>query len=129
MLSLVRLIKIETFANSLVGKDAPPSFSGLSDEALSLHIVLKNAQETLFARPLSGDRQAGLAAVLTGCQNVLSRLEDVVERYESRGIRGRRVWDPLPWDMEEVASTRASATTHVGMLTALIRYFESQFLQ
>ena len=129
MLSRVRWIKIDAFANVLVGKDAPPSFSGLRDEASSLHIVLKEAHETLFARPLSGNRQAGLAAVLTGCRNVLSRLENAVKKYESRGIRGRQVWEPLPWDLEEVASIRASAKSHVGMLTALIRHLEFQLVQ
>ena len=63
-------------------KAVPESFVNISGEVLSLHAVLKEAEETVFAQPLFLAKQASLEAVANGYQRVLEELESLVEGYE-----------------------------------------------
>ena len=64
-------------------KDAPDSFKNISNEVLSLHAVLKEAEEVLAQQSFSPNQQVRLGTVLKGCHAVLEDLQSVVVR-ESR---------------------------------------------
>jgi hypothetical protein len=102
-------------------KGAPESFGDISSEVLSLHAVLKEAEETVFAQPLSPTKQKRLKAVGDGCYRVLEDLEDLCKKYQSLGTQGRRVWDRMRWGTEDIAELRARLTSNTGLLTAWIR--------
>jgi hypothetical protein len=103
-------------------KGAPESFGNISFEVLSLHAVLKEAEETVFAQPLLPTKQERLKAVGDGCYRVLKDLDDLCQKYQSLGMQGRRVWDRMRWGTEDIAELRARLTSNTGLLTSWIRY-------
>jgi len=86
-------------------KGAPGSFKDISSEVLSLHVVLKEAEETVFAHPLSTTKQERLKAVGDGCYQVLTDLDALLEKYQSLGTQNKRTWDPsrMRWGAEDIA--------------------------
>ena len=103
-------------------KAAPGSFANISGEVLSLHAVLKEAEETIFAQPLPPAKQAGLKAVGDGCQHVLEDLQGLVGRYQGLGVQGRRTWDRLRWGAEGIVELRSRLTSNTVMLNTWIRW-------
>lgn len=109
---------------------APGSFSNISTEVLSLHAVLKEADETIFRSPLSPESQARLRTIGDGCQCVLGDLQALVDKYESLGTQSRRTWDRMKWGAEDIVEIRSRLTSNATMLTAFIRWapFLSKYL-
>ncbi|KAI9678774.1 MAG: hypothetical protein M1817_005831 [Caeruleum heppii] len=101
-------------------KSAPDSFSNLSQEVLSLHAVLKEAEETLFPTPLSDVRRARLKTVADGCHSVLVDIQALVDKYHSLGTQTKRTWDRLGWARQDCAELRARLTSNTALLTAYI---------
>jgi hypothetical protein len=116
-------IAIGTFAWKVYKscKGAPESFGDISLEVLSLQAVLKEAEETVFAQPLSPAKQARLKAVGDGCFRVLQDLDNLVTKYESLGTSAKRTWDRMRWGNEDIAALRARLTSNVVLHTAWIR--------
>jgi hypothetical protein len=101
---------------------APESFENIHLEVLSLHAMLKEAEETVFVHPLSPTQQERLKVVGDGCYRVLQDLQTLIRRYESLGTQSKRTWDRMRWGAEPVAELRARLTVHIGLLnTAYIR--------
>jgi hypothetical protein len=101
---------------------APESFGNIHLEVLSLHAMLKEAEETVFVHPLSPTQQERLKVVGDGCYSVLEDLQALIQRYESLGTQSKRTWDRIRWGAEPVAELRARLTVHIGLLnTAYIR--------
>jgi hypothetical protein len=102
-------------------KDAPESFKNVSQEVLSLHAVLKEIEETLSGHPLSQAKDARLATVTKGCQDILQGLQSLVLKYESLGSQTKRTWDRLRWHSDDIAELRARLTSNTVLLTAYIK--------
>jgi hypothetical protein len=102
-------------------KGAPESFGNISSEVWSLQAVLKEAEETVFAQPLSPQKQDGLKAVGDGCYRVLEDLQKLVEKYESLGTQGKRTWDRMKWGTEDIAELRSRLTSNSVLLMTWIR--------
>jgi hypothetical protein len=102
-------------------KEAPESFGDISLEVLSLHAVLKEAEETVFAQPLPSAKQERLKAVGDGCYSVLKDLDNLAMKYQSLGAQSKRTWDRMRWGTEDVSQLRARLTSNTGLLTAFIR--------
>jgi hypothetical protein len=102
-------------------KEAPESFGNISSEVLSLHAVLKEAEETIFVRPLSANRQEGLKAVGDGCHGVLKDLDKLVKNYESLGTQTKRTWDRMRWNTGNVSELRARLISNTLLLNTWIR--------
>ncbi len=62
-------------AKQRAGKAAPRSFDQISIEILSLHAVLKEGEEPLFASPLPSERADRLKVIKNGCNRVLLDLQ------------------------------------------------------
>ena len=109
---------------------APGSFSNISIEVLSLHAVLKEADETIFKSPLSPESQVRLKTIGDGCQCVLGDLEALVDKYESLGTQSKRTWDRMRWGAEDIVEIRSRLISNATMLTAFIRWapFLSKYL-
>jgi hypothetical protein len=102
-------------------KGAPGSFKDISSEVLSLHVVLKEAEETVFAHPLSTTKQERLKAVGDGCHYVLTDLDALLKKYQSLGTQSKRTWDRMRWGAEDIAELRARLTSNTALLTAWVR--------
>ena len=100
---------------------APGSFSNISNEVLSLHAVLKEADETIFRSPLSPESQARLKTIGDGCQCVLGDLQALVDKYESLGTQTKRTWDRMKWGQEDINEIRTRLISNATMLTGFIR--------
>ena len=109
------------FTDYLVGRGSPEYFKAISTDVLSLNAVLKEAEETLFARPLANERQERLAMILTSCHDVLSDLQALIKKYESLDSKTQRSWDRMPSSKIDIPEVRGRLTLNVTMLTALIR--------
>ena len=110
-------------------KEAPESFGNISSEVLSLRAVLKEAEETVFAQPLSPTKQERLKAVGDGCYRVLKDLDDLCQKYQSLGTRSKlRIRDRMRWGSEDIPELRARLTLNTGLLTAWIRYVHLRVL-
>ncbi len=101
---------------------APGSFSNISIEVLSLHAVLKEADETIFKSPLPPQSQARLKTIGDGCQCVLGDLQALVEKYENLRTQSKRTWDRMKWGAEDIAEIRSRLISSTTMLTAFIRW-------
>lgn len=77
-------------------KDAPEGFKDVSQEILSLHAVLKEAEETHSDATLSAAQQSRQRVVEDGCRCVLEDLQSVLDRYNSLGTTNK-TWDRLGW--------------------------------
>ena len=102
-------------------KEAPESFHQIHVEILSLHAVLKEAEETLFDAPLPPTRETRLKAIRDGCENVLRDLQDLVRKYESLSTKAKRMLDRIQWGNEDIVEIRSRVVANVTMLTAFIR--------
>ena len=117
-------------------KDAPGSFNDISNEVLSLHAVLKEADETILKTPLPPQSQARLKTICDGCQSVLSDLQALVDKYENLGTQSKWTWDRMKWGTENVVEIRSRLVSNATFLTAYIRwgyslfkYLESQLME
>ena len=102
-------------------KEAPDSYGRISLEVLSLHAVLKEAEETVFAEPLSPTKQEHLKAVGDGCHSVLKDLENLCKTYQNLGTQGKRTWERMKWGTEDIAELRTRLISNTVLLTAWIR--------
>lgn len=102
-------------------KDSPESFKNVSQEVLSLHVVLKEAEEILSGHPLSQSKEASLATITRGCEDVLQDLQSLVLKYDSLGSKTKRTWDRLRWHSDDIAELRARLTSNTVLLTAYMR--------
>jgi hypothetical protein len=102
-------------------KEAPESYGRISLEVLSLHAVLKEAEETVFVQPLSPTKREHLKAVGDGCYCVLKDLDNLCQKYQSLGTQSKRTWDRMRLGTEDIAELRARLTSNTVLLTAWIR--------
>jgi hypothetical protein len=97
-------------------KDAPESLRNLSQDLLSFHAVLREAEETIFARSISSSRQRRLKAVHDGCFAVLMDVQGLIEKYENMNTQGKRTWERVKWGTENVTELRARLTSNAAFL-------------
>ena len=119
-----QLTTLATFAWSIYKscKAAPEAFENISFEVLSLHAVLKEAEETVFAQSLSPAKQERMKVVGDGCYRVLTDLDNLCKKYHSLGTQSKRTWDRLRWGSEDIADLRSRLISNTGLLTAWMRY-------
>lgn len=71
-------------------KDAPESFKNISHEVSSLHLVLKELEESYSNANLSATQQSRLKTVGDGCRAVLEDLQAILDKYNSLGTKSKR---------------------------------------
>ena len=103
-------------------RNAPESFSSISQETLSLHAVLKEAEEIFSGRELTNSQQEGLQTVVNGCKAVLRDLQALLGKYESLGSQSKRTWDRLRWGDEDIAKLRMRLTSNAALFNAFLQY-------
>ena len=85
-------------------------------------MVVKEAEEILFARPLKSERKESIKTVTDGCRSVLNELKGVVEKYQSLATDDKRARDRIGFANQDVAEFRARITSNITMVNVLIKY-------
>lgn len=102
-------------------KDAPESFKNISQEVSSLHLVLKELEETFLDTNLSTAQQSRLETIGDGCRGVLEDLQYSLNRYNSLGTKSKRTWDRLGWGSKDIADLRFRLISNTGLMTAFVK--------
>lgn len=104
-------------------KAAPESFQSLSRDLLSFNAVLKEAEQVIFARPLSLSQKHRLKFIHDGCYAVLKDLQKLVDRYE----KGKRTWERFRWGLEDIAELRVRLIANTILLNTFIRHARPRY--
>lgn len=99
-------------------KDSSEDFRNLSNEVVSLHVVLKETQELILENDLDSEQASHLGHLKDGCQKVLEDLQSLLERYKSLGMKSQRTWDRMKWGTEGIANVRTRLISNTTMLSA-----------
>ncbi|EQL34295.1 hypothetical protein BDFG_03821 [Blastomyces dermatitidis ATCC 26199] len=138
--SVTDLVSLTTLSWKLYKscKSAPNSFASLSSEVLSLHAVLREAEEALFPGGQSHDdcragksackapaalppsAQENLRVIADGCNGVLVDLQSLIDRYESLGRKKYNAWRRVKWGAEDIAELRSRLASNVSMLNTFV---------
>ena len=100
-------------------KDSSGEFKNISSEVITLHIVLKEVQDSLTCQQLNQRQEAELESVGKGCNDVLKDLDKLLKKYGSLGTsKSSRVWDRMKWGLEDVKTMRDRLISNTTMLSA-----------
>jgi hypothetical protein len=102
-------------------KNASTSFNNLSAEVLSLHVLLKEADEILSADALLDSKRGHLDVIMSGCRGILLDLQALIDKYQGLGSKTQRTWDRLNWHSEDIAELRSRLISHTVLLSTFIR--------
>lgn len=102
-------------------KDAPDSFKNITQEVVSLHVVLKELEETYSDATLSAPHQSHLEIVGDGCRAVLNDLQCILDKYKSLGTKTKRTWDRLGWGSKDIAELRSRLISNTVLLTTFVK--------
>ncbi|KAI9839251.1 MAG: hypothetical protein M1819_003245 [Sarea resinae] len=105
--------------------DAPDEYKAIRDDVNSLRIVLESIDDTQSEQEITDEQERELATISTGCFNVLSELDQVLDRYRaldtdpsSLGAKSRKVWKKLRWEPNDIRDLRSRITSNVNLLNA-----------
>ena len=94
-------------------KDAPKSYRHISEEVMSLQIIISEAVKHFETTNLSGnDRQEG-EVVLESCRSVLVDLNSLIEEYKSSPSVGT----------EDIATLRGRLISNTRLLNGVIQRY------
>ena len=117
--------------------DAPEQFRNISQEILSLHIVIQKVEVQLGVlgsdgmgsgsqRPSSGDAaspptlstedQNELETLYDGLQAIVKELDDLLKKYKSSESTGNPI-DRLKWGQEDLVGLRERLRSNINLLT------------
>lgn len=91
----------------------------------SLSNVLRDLDDVFPERSLTDQQKADLKDNLQGCENVLTDLNKVLDKYHELGnVAGRtaqksqRFWKRLTYEPEDVAGLRSRLSSNIGLLNS-----------
>jgi hypothetical protein len=100
-------------------RDAPGQFQAISDEVLSLQLVLSQTKDVYDAETTSQTEKDNLKVITDGCTNALVAAQDLLAEYNRYGHhRILRFWRRVTWDNTKVNELRGRFDSNVGFLTA-----------
>ncbi|KIK61254.1 hypothetical protein GYMLUDRAFT_43314 [Collybiopsis luxurians FD-317 M1] len=100
-------------------KESSEDFRRLSTEVASLHVVLKETEDTMSEfTDLDKSREYRLKILTDGCKTTLDDLEKLLNSYESLRTQSQRTWDRMRFGLEDLADVRSRLISQVTLLTA-----------
>ena len=102
-------------------KDAPDDYRNISDEVVSLHIIINKAARYFESTTLSHDEQQEGLKVLKGCENVLKELDSIIEKYNS--LHSTKVLQRVKFGGKDIATLRERLISNTGLLNSFIQRF------
>ena len=103
-------------------KDGPIYYRYISEEVLSLQIIIDKAVQHFEITTLSGsDRQLG-QEILEGCQNVLENLNSLIEKYNSlASANSHQAFKRVKLGAENITTLRARLVSSTVVLNDFIQ--------
>ena len=111
-------------------KDAPEQFRNLSQEILSLHIVIRKIEDQLgisssdeagsggqLGTALSTTDKDDLKMLYDGLQAIMKELDDLLSKYRKLES-SRNPIDRFKWGQEDLVGLRDKIRSHITLLTA-----------
>ena len=100
-------------------KDAPGDYSHISEEVLSLQIIIDQAGQYFESTPLNDkDRRLG-QKVLKGCESVLEDINSFVNKYNS--AKTRQIFKRVILGSDDIGTLRARLISNTGLLNRFIQ--------
>ncbi|KFY70028.1 hypothetical protein V499_09532 [Pseudogymnoascus sp. VKM F-103] len=105
--------------------DAPEQFRAISHEVKGLSNAIRDVEDFLSERKLSGPQERELRDIADGCCDVLEPLKKTLNKYheldsdpKSFGMRSRRLWKRLKWEPEDIKELRGRIVLNISLLNA-----------
>ena len=102
-------------------KDAPDDYRNISDEVVSLHIIINKAARHFESTTLSHDEQQEGLKVLKGCENVLKELDSLIAKYD--GLDSANIFQRVKFGGKDIATLRERLVSNTGLLNSFIQRF------
>ena len=103
-------------------KDAPDDYRNISDEVVSLDIIIKKAAR--YFTTLSHDEQQEGQEVLKGCENVLKELDSLIEKYKGLDSANlSQVLQRVKFGGKDIVTLRERLISNTGLLNSFIQRF------
>jgi hypothetical protein len=109
-------------------KDAPQSFQNISQEVLTMHAVIRDAEELLGGTELTPSRQDSIRTAKDGCDCLLKDLQKYLKKYESLGTNSKRSWERFKWGEDDIQRYRMRLISNTTMLASCIRSASASFV-
>ena len=121
-------IAISTLASKVyvAYKAAPDDYRHVSEEVMSLQIIIDKAVQYFKDTALSNNDRQLCQKVLKGCQSVLEDLNCLIEKYnglDSTNIR--QVFKRVKLGMEDIAALRTRLISNTILLNSFIQRCDS----
>ena len=100
-------------------KDAPDDYRTISDEVVSLHIIINKAARHFTT--LSHDKQQEGQKILKGCENVLKELDSLIVKYD--GLDSANIFQRVKFGGKDIATLRERLVLNTGLLNSFIQRF------
>lgn len=106
-------------------KTASKEYASLSQEAQSIHLVLKEIHEDVLdpkssLRRRGAGREADFSRILANCRSTLKDLNEAVDKYKSLGTQSQRTWDRLGYSRDEMKVLRDRLEFHLNVVNAFL---------
>ena len=102
-------------------KGAPASFGNIAQEVIALEAVIRQFEEAFEGQALSAIEQERLKSVGQGCQDVLRKLQELVQKYESLGSNAKLSFDRFKWAAVPVDELRARLISNTTLLSTFVQ--------
>jgi len=101
-------------------KNSSEDFQRISQEVASLHVVLKEAADLLeFGNPVDlGGKSERLMVLIQGCNDTLSDIRNLLDKYESLGTQAQRKWIRVRWGLEDLADLTRRLISNTALLSS-----------
>ncbi|KAG0648122.1 hypothetical protein D0Z07_6030 [Hyphodiscus hymeniophilus] len=99
-------------------KKAPADFKAISTQLISLHIVIKDVNETIEEWDLPDAKKYDLLRIGEGSKDTLDELDQLLRKYSGLGMKGTRTMDRLRFPRAETAELKSRLESYITMLTS-----------
>ena len=99
-------------------KTAPSEFKTISSQLISLHIVIKDVNETIEEWELPEAKKSDLLQIGEDSKETLNELDQLLKKYSNLGMKSSRTLDRLRYPRADTAELRARLESYINLLTS-----------
>jgi hypothetical protein len=100
-------------------KSASSEFKAISAQLISLHIVIRDVNETIEEWDLPEAKKNYLLQIGEDSHEALNELDQLLKKYSSLGMKSSRTFDRLRYPRAHIEELRARIESYINQLTAL----------
>jgi hypothetical protein len=99
-------------------KAAPSDFKAISSQLISLHIVIKDVNETIEEWALPEAKKSYLLQIGEDSKDTLNELDQLLKKYSGLGMKSSRTLDRLKYPRAHIEELRARIESYINILTS-----------